>query len=179
MPAWHCVAVAMTMLTELDRLRISQVPYSHPDVAALTNQVQAYYTQLYGGPDTTPVDVADFSSPRGAFFVGYLFEAAVAMGGWRWCETSIDIRATRSAEIKRMYVVKSVRRRGVARQLLWHLESTALAAGAGALVLETGQEQPDAVALYRSAGYADIPRFGHYADEPSAVHLGKLLDQSA
>ena len=156
-------------------LRICQVSHNHGDVAALTARVQDYYQRLYGGPDTTPVDDAEFSPPRGAFFVGYLVDEAVAMGGWRWSEAPLDIPATKPAEIKRMYVVEASRNRGVARQLLAHLENTASAAGAGALVLETGQEQPDAIALYRSAGYVDIPRFGHYAAAPSAVHLGKLL----
>jgi ribosomal protein S18 acetylase RimI-like enzyme len=81
----------------------------------------------------------------------------------------------RTAEIKRMYVVEAARGRGFGREMLGHLERTAIAAGADAMILETGRRQPEAIALYKSAGYAEVPRFGHYAHEPAAVHLGRLL----
>jgi GNAT superfamily N-acetyltransferase len=152
-----------------------QVGYDHPDIVALTAEVQAYYEQIYGGPDSSPVDDAEFAAPHGAFFVGYDDGRPVAMGGWRWHRARLPIAATRPAEIKRMYVVPHLRGRGLARRLLGHLEDTARAAGADALVLETGQRQPEAIGLYRATGYTDIPRFGHYACEPDAVHLGKLL----
>ena len=154
---------------------IEAVAYDHADVARLTEQVQSYYGRIYGGPDTTPVDPAEFAPPSGSFFVGYRAGEPVTMGGWRFVRSALDIPASRPAEIKRMYVVESARGLGLAREMLRHLEVTASAAGADALVLETGQAQPDAIALYRSSGYTDIPRFGHYRNEPDAVHLGKLL----
>ncbi len=154
---------------------IEQVRYDDPDTLALTAEVQAYYRQIYGGPDSTPVDDDEFAPPRGAFFLGYDSGLPVAMGGWRWHPAPIAIPAQRPAEIKRMYVVSAARRRGLARRLLAHLEDTARAAGADAMVLETGRRQPDAVGLYRASGYVDIPRFGYYADAPGALHLGKLL----
>ena len=46
-----------------------------------------------------------------------------------------------------MYVVPPSRRTGLGRQVLAHLESTARAAGAELMVLETGTDQPEA-ALY-------------------------------
>lgn len=141
---------------------------------ALTEQVQAYYVSIYGGPDDTPVDPDEFTRPRGAFFVGYLDDVPVAMGGWRLVDTTVGA-ARRPAEIKRMYVVPAHRGRGFARTLLASLEDSAHRAGADGLVLETGEIQPDAIALYRSAGYVEVPRFGYYACAPKAVHLGKLL----
>jgi GNAT superfamily N-acetyltransferase len=158
-----------------DCFTIRQVRLDEPDTVALIAEVQAYYQQIYGGPDSTPVDDGEFEPPRGAFFLGYDAGRPVAMGGWRWHLAPIAIPARRPAEIKRMYVVASARRRGLARRLLVHLENTARAAGADAMVLETGQRQPDAVSLYRASGYVDVPRFGHYADAPTAVHLGKFL----
>ena len=96
------------------------------------------------------------------------------MIGWRLLDTAVG-SARRPAEIKRMYVVPLYRGLGFARALLSHLESSAPRAGADALVLETGEVQPDAIGLYRSAGYVDVPRFGYYACAPKAVHLGKPL----
>jgi GNAT superfamily N-acetyltransferase len=154
---------------------IEAVGYDHCDIVALTGEVQAYYEQIYGGPDSTPLDDDEFAPPRGAFFVGYDGDRPVAMGGWRLHAGPLRIAAVRPAEVKRMYVVPDLRGRGLARRLLGHLEDTARAAGVDALVLETGQRQPDAIGLYRACGYTDIPRFGHYACAPDAVHLGKLL----
>jgi ribosomal protein S18 acetylase RimI-like enzyme len=80
-----------------------------------------------------------------------------------------------SAEIKRMYVAPSARRRGLARAMLTHLEETALAAGAEVMVLETGLEQPEALALYASSGYTQIPGSGFYQDAPLSRCLARRL----
>jgi GNAT superfamily N-acetyltransferase len=156
-------------------LVIEPVPYDHPAVTAMTEAVQDYYRSLYDGPDNSPVDPTEFAPPNGCFFVGYRDGVAVAMGGWRWIEPLTELGASRPAEIKRMYVDASMRGRGYARTLLAHLESTAAAGGADAVVLSTGQPQQDAIGLYRSEGYADVPRFGYFAPYPDAVHLGKWL----
>ena len=39
-------------------------------------------------------------------------------------------------------------------------------AGLVRLLLETGTEQPEAIALYESAGWTPVPAFGHYASDP-------------
>ncbi len=162
-------------------MEIRPVPYDNPDASAMTEAVQDYYRSLYRGPDSSPVDPTEFTPPHGRFFVGYLDDVAVAMGGWRWIEPLAEMGSRRPAEIKRMYVDLGCRGRGFARTLLAHLESTAAAAGADAVVLSTGQPQREAIALYRSSGYVDVPRFGFFAPYPTAVHLGKWLtaDRSA
>jgi ribosomal protein S18 acetylase RimI-like enzyme len=57
-------------------------------------------------------------------------------------------------EVKHLYVLESARRRGVAAALMDAFEAEAARRGA-AIVLETGTEQPEAIALYRGRGYAD------------------------
>jgi ribosomal protein S18 acetylase RimI-like enzyme len=156
-------------------LRLLQVPYEHPDVTALTSAAQAFYVTIYGGPDETPFTTADFSPPNGAFLVGYLADDAVAMGGWRFRPPGVPDVAQRPAEIKRMFVAERVRGRGFARIVLAALEASAAAAGADWMVLETGQPQVAAIALYRSSGYVDVEPFGHYADSDTAVNLGRPL----
>ncbi len=143
------------------------VPFDHPDSTQLIAQVQAEYVRRYGGADATPLEAAEFAPPRGLFLARYLDGKAVACGGWRTCGAD--------AEIKRMYVAAHARGRGIARAVLACLEDTARAAGADWLVLETGQRQPEALALYRSSGYVDVPHFGTYADARLAVHLGKRM----
>jgi GNAT superfamily N-acetyltransferase len=153
-------------------------PYCHPDVVALTQEVQAHYSKLYGEPgDESFVEVADFEAPTGRFVVGYVNAIPVAMGGWRRLGDRLGLPSPNTAEIKRMYVTPAVRRCGLSRVVLSDLETTARAAGIDWLVLETGQPQTSAVKLYRSAGYTEVDGrpYGHYVDEPDAVHLGKSL----
>ncbi len=159
----------------MDGLRLERVPFEHPDAVALVAEVQAEYVVRYGGPDETPLEADVFAPGAGAFFVGYLDEVAVAMGGWRFRTDVQALGRTRAAEIKRMYVAPGARRRGLARRVLRHLEETARDEGADLLVLETGSRQPEAIALYESAGYEPVTRFGYYADSEHARYLGRRL----
>jgi GNAT superfamily N-acetyltransferase len=145
--------------------------YDDPDVTRLVEQVQAEYVVRYGGPDAAAVDPGEFAPPAGLFLVGLVDGEPVAMGGWRRLPRG-------AAEIKRMYVAPRARRQGLARVMLAELERTASAAGVARLVLNTGPEQPEAVALYESAGYAPAPAFGHYACHPNALFYGKDLPVS-
>jgi GNAT superfamily N-acetyltransferase len=158
-----------------EEFRLRPVPYEHSDVALLEAAAQQYYVQIYGSPDETPFTTADFSPPRGAFFVGYLNEEAVAMGGWRFRTPGVPRVAQRPAEIRRMFVDERVRGQGLARIVLAALEASAAAAGADWMLLETGRPQVAAVCLYRSSGYVDVERFGHYAASEQAVNLGRRL----
>ncbi len=92
--------------------------YDSPDAVALTEQVQQFYIEIYGGPDGTPFTADEFAPPNGGFVVGYLDGRPVAMGGWRFAPYAAPAGADRAAEIKRMYVAPAVRSRGVGRALL-------------------------------------------------------------
>ena len=114
-----------------------------------------------------------------AFFVGHLDGIPAVSGAWRR-KNHIDFAGTtNTAEIKRMYVVPTARGLGLARRMLAHLEATAAAAGVEAMVLETGLKQPEAIALYESAGYEVVPGFGHYRDSPVNRCFGKVLSGPA
>ncbi|MGH3880410.1 MAG: GNAT family N-acetyltransferase [Actinophytocola sp.] len=152
-------------------MRIQILPYDHADSVALIAQVQQEYLVRYGAEDLTPVDPAEFAPPLGLFLVAYLDDRPVACGGWR-VHNGPD---GPEAELKRMYVAPAARGRGVARAVLAELERTAVEAGYRRMVLETGIHQPEAIALYTSAGYLEVPSFGYYANVPEAVHMGKTI----
>lgn len=156
-------------------MQIRRVAFTDPDALLLVAEVQAEYVTRYGGPDDTPLDPTMFDAPSGAFFVGYLDDVPVAMGGWRLRPDVPRLGGRLSAEIKRMYVAPHGRRRGLARAVLAHLEETARDAGADVIVLETGTAQPEAIALYESSGYAPVEKFGHYAWSPKSRCFGKRL----
>ncbi|MFF7243318.1 GNAT family N-acetyltransferase [Embleya sp. NPDC008237] len=157
-------------------MEIKTLGYDHPDVRKLVADVQQEYVERYGDPDESAVDPADFLPPEGLFCVAYRDGAPVASGGWR-ARGSADDPGLRAgdAELKRMYVVPHARGRGLSRVMLAHLEEAARAAGRLRLVLETGDKQPEAIALYRSCGYEPIPGFGYYKDHESSMCFAKVL----
>ena len=79
------------------------------------------------------------------------------------------------AELKRMYVVPSARRRGFARRLLEELEQVARDLDVHVLRLETGVHQPESVALYEGAGYRQIAPYGEYIGNSYSLCYEKLL----
>ncbi|SHK96468.1 Acetyltransferase (GNAT) family protein [Pseudonocardia thermophila] len=159
-------------------LELRRVPIDHPDARQLINGLFAFYGEVYGGEgDATPVDVAEFSPPRGAFYVGYLDGEPVACGGWRARDHDPADPQVRDgdAEIKRMYVAPGHRGRGFARAVLTALEESAAAAGRTRAILETGSPQTAAIRLYEAAGYTRIPGFGRYRRSPLSRCFAKLL----
>jgi GNAT superfamily N-acetyltransferase len=107
----------------------------------------------------------ELRGPDGAYLVGYEDAEAVAGGGLRRLDDGV-------AEIKRMFVCPAARSRGVARALLEALEQTALELGYERIRLDTGPKQVHGLALYRSAGYVDVPP---YNDNPFACFWGEKV----
>jgi GNAT superfamily N-acetyltransferase len=159
--------------------RLARVSFTDEATQALVAEVQQEYVRRYGGPDETPLDTGVFEPPRGAFFLAYDADGpagvAVAMGGWRFRDDVRPWGLSPVAEVKRMYVVPAARRRGHAQAMLRHLEDTAREQGAAVMVLETGTEQPEAIAMYVAAGYERIEGYGHYAWSPSNRCFAKRL----
>ena len=71
------------------------------------------------------------------------------------------------AEIKRLWVADDARGLGVGRRLLHELEARAVDAGHRTVRLDTNGTLTEAITLYRSSGYREIPAFN---DEPYAQH---------
>lgn len=80
-----------------------------------------------------------------------------------------------SVEVKRMYVVESRRRTGLAKGVLAELERWALELGYRRLVLETGKNQPEALQLYGNTGYHVIENYGQYKGVENSVCFRKTL----
>lgn len=118
------------------------------------------------GPTARP---GEFVPPRGRFLVAYDHHHPVGCGGVKRLDDA-------TGEIKRVYVAPDARGRGVARALLGALEAAATELGCRSVRLDTGDRQPEALALFRSAGYREIT---DYNGNPYASHwFEKLLDSS-
>ena len=79
------------------------------------------------------------------------------------------------AEIKRMFVSPAARGNNIGRLLLQKLQAVAIERGINVLRLETGIKQPEALALYRSAGFVEIGPFAHYRPDELSVFMEKTL----
>ncbi|HEY4458561.1 MAG TPA: GNAT family N-acetyltransferase [Pseudonocardiaceae bacterium] len=156
-------------------LEIRRSSYEDPDAAKLIDEVQEYYTELYGSPDSSPTTPADFQLPTGLFLVGYVDGAPVATGAWRAHDPAEPGYVPGDVELKRMYVVPAMQGRGYARAILAELERTARAEGHQRMVLTTGEPQVAANRFYLAAGYAPTLPFGIYRDEPDVRSYAKSL----
>ena len=84
--------------------------------------------------------------------VAYVGQNAVGMGALRLSGPEV-------AEVKRMYVVPDHRGAGVAKRILEELEQRARERGLRALRLDTNARLTEANAMYRAAGYREIPDY--------------------
>jgi DNA-binding MarR family transcriptional regulator/GNAT superfamily N-acetyltransferase len=98
--------------------------------------------------------------PAGQFFVAYLQDQPVGCG-------AVKHHADAPAEIKRMWVAAQARGIGLGRRLLETLEACARTSGARLAHIETSAVLTEALSLYRSTGWVEVPRFN---DEPFADH---------
>ncbi|MBM0239976.1 GNAT family N-acetyltransferase [Micromonospora sp. ATA32] len=155
----------------MSEIEIRALRFDSPVAQSLIRAALADLGQRYGGSgDDTPVDAAEFELPDGSFLVAYLGGEAVGCGGWRSHGEAGD-----TAELKRMYTAPAARGRGVARAVLAAVEQSAREQGRKRVVLECGDKQPEAIAMYTSAGYEPIPNFGFYADAPGCLSFGRPL----
>jgi GNAT superfamily N-acetyltransferase len=105
---------------------------------------------------------------RSAFLIARLDGKPVGCAALRPMDVEI-------AEVKRMYVTPAVRRRGIARRLVAELENRAIKFGYTILRLETGNRQPEAVALYESCGFRRIALYGCHIGDPLSICLEKRV----
>jgi GNAT superfamily N-acetyltransferase len=157
----------------VSELRLAQEAFDGPGTAVLlaayARELEILYPRQSLDRDQ-PVLAEEFLPPQGCWLVAYLAAIPVGCAGFKR-------RTATRAEGKRLYVDPGARGAHVARTLLEGLEERARGAGYGTMMLDTGARQPHALALFRSSGYRDIPR---YNENPFAAHwLEKPLDPAS
>jgi putative acetyltransferase len=134
-------------------------------LAALRGELAEKYPDELRGVALSPDELM---IPGAVFVVARLSGKAVGCGAIRPLETGV-------AEVKRMFVVAGARGHGIGHAVLAQLETLARKMGYAKLRLETGLKQPEAIALYRKAGYGPYPCYGPYATNPLSVCFEKRL----
>ncbi len=158
----------VTAMRDVERLltagivEIRRVDPAHPDAQRC---LHAYFAELRERSDR-PFDPHEGSTaephelrpPAGAMLVAYLHGEAIGCGAVKHLPGG-------PSDVKRMWVAPAARGLGLGRRLLAELEAEAARGGAPATRLETNDALAEAISLYRSAGYEQVPAFN---DEPFA-----------
>jgi GNAT superfamily N-acetyltransferase len=95
------------------------------------------------------VEASDFGAPHGAFVLAVADGTPTGCGGLRRLTST-------TGEVKRLFVCRAARGRGVGRALLDALEERAPQLGFTRLRLDTGGGEPGVLELRRSAHYQPI-----------------------
>jgi GNAT superfamily N-acetyltransferase len=95
---------------------------------------------------------AELAPPTGVLLLARVGGEPAAIGGVRHLDTEV-------AEVKSMYVAPAHRGIGLGRRLLAELDEIAVRHGCRAVHLDTSDYLTEAIALYRSAGYREVPAY--------------------
>lgn len=138
-----------------------------PEGRALVAASQTALEEVFPPEHIFTFSPEELATPDVAFLV------ARDGGGPLGCVAMVDCGDY--VEVKRLFVPREGRGRGLAKALMAALEDRARAAGKAHVRLETGNELVAAVALYRAFGYQVRGPFGDYPDHPASLFMEKRL----
>jgi GNAT superfamily N-acetyltransferase len=128
-------------------------PLIAPVIEGLFGEYRARYGDYFGHQEEEPLSY--YAPPDGVFVVLLRNSVPIAMGAFKRYDPQ-------TAELKRIWTDKTLRRQGLAKKVLLELEKRALEQGYRQLFLTTGFRQPEAVGLYLANGYQ--PQFDTRVD---------------
>jgi len=142
---------------------------SNQDFCKLCNLLDDYLNEIVGG-EIQRKHYNQYNLLHDIHDVVLIYEdeLPIACGGFKHYHTGI-------AEIKRVFVCKEHRGKGVSKELMRVIEEQAKSKGYNKLILETGAVLIEAMGLYRSLGYHIIPNYGQYADMSQSICMEKNL----
>jgi DNA-binding MarR family transcriptional regulator/predicted N-acetyltransferase YhbS len=176
--AWACLAPlspgqrerlvgAMGEVERLLRASLVRIAIEDPGSADARWCIQQYFAELqrrfeagFDPARSISADAHELRPPAGALLVARLHGRPIGCG-------ALKLHADAPTELKRMWVAPEARGLGLGRRLLHELEQHARSAGATAVRLETNRALTEAIQLYRSSGYREVPPFN---TEPYADH---------
>lgn len=127
-------------------------------LAAYTAELRTRFPEGFDEADLVPAH--EVHGDAGVFLVAYEDSTPIGCGGLRTLGPG-------AGEIRHMWVAAGARGLGVGRRLLTALEREAADRGFGVVRLGTHRSLPEAVQMYRSGGYTEIPPYG---EDPHAQH---------
>jgi ribosomal protein S18 acetylase RimI-like enzyme len=161
--------------------RFVYVPVGDPLTAPLFKELEYEYRSRYEayipreelGKELSRYPAEAFAPPNGAFVLLLRGEQAIAGGAFmRHADPG-------TAEFKRIWTDAGHRRQGLARRVLYELEAQAVRQGYTRVYLGTGPRQPEAVGLYKSAGYTLLSAHDFGESEHPGYRFEKDLSRVA
>jgi len=151
-------------LLRVSSVRVERVDPRSPEarwcVAQYFAELARRFEQGFDPEQSIPAEDGEMVPPVGAFLVATVEGEPVGCG-------AVKTIAPGVGSLKRMWVAESARGLGLGRRLLAALEQEGRALGLDTLRLETNRSLAEAIALYRSAGYVEVPAFNA---DPYAHH---------
>ncbi|WP_284758061.1 GNAT family N-acetyltransferase [Agrobacterium sp. fls2-241-TYG-188a] len=135
-----------------------------PEIIRLLEMSDAYAASLYPAESNHLVDIATLEQPNVTFFV------ARNEGEIVGCCALVE-KGDGTAEIKRMFVDPQARGMKIGKLMLEALVELGRQHSVKAIRLETGISQPEAIGLYRNAGFVDIDPFPPYKPDPLSIFM--------
>jgi DNA-binding MarR family transcriptional regulator/GNAT superfamily N-acetyltransferase len=161
------LAAAMAEVERLLAASLVTTTVADPMSEAARWCFEQYFDELGGRFDagfdparSLSADAHELVPPTGLLLVAWLRDEPVGCG-------ALKLHGRAPAELKRMWLARSVRGLGLGGRLLRELEHHAREAGARTIHLETNRALGEAIALYRKSGYREVPAFNR---EPYAHH---------
>ncbi len=140
-----------------------------PDAVALVAALDAYLKERYADDACHLLDIESLAADDVRFFLARRGDGP-AVG----C-AALRVDSSGYGEVKRMFVSPQARGGRIGERLLDRLAEQARAEGLTALLLETGIHQPEAVALYRKAGFIARGPYADYPDIPESLFMERRL----
>jgi putative acetyltransferase len=156
-------------------VRIEATRADHPQVIALLESLDRYLGELYEPQANHILSLAELLAPEVSFFAAWRGELVVGTGAVRRMPGEADTQGQAYGEVKRMYVDPSLRGQRLGSRLVAALEASMREQGLALALLETGEDQREAVRLYERCGYRRRPAFGGHPDNGLSLFMQKHL----
>lgn len=148
-------------------ITITRTDSTNPDFVVLVKLLDAYLAEKDGRDHAF---YNQFNTIDKLKYVVVCYESGIPMACGAMKQYDAD-----SMEVKRMFTIPKSRGKGLASRVLSELEAWAEDLGYKSCVLETGQRQVEAVALYKKQGYSLIPNYGQYVGMENSICFEKEL----
>lgn len=150
-------------------MRFEYTDGNNNDFILLCNELDKFLDEISGG-EKNRAEYIQYNTTDDIHDVYIVYDNDIPIGcaGFKKYDSE-------TAEVKRVFIKKDYRRRGISRELMNLLEKSARKQGYKYFILESGEPLVSAMALYRKIGYKVIPNYGQYADMKDSVCMKKKL----
>ena len=160
------LVAAMAEVERLLRFSLVAIAVEDPTTPEARWCIGQYFAELnerfeagFDPSHSISADAGELTPPAGLLLIARLRGRPVGCGALKFHQRA-------PAELKRMWVARHARGLGLGRRILAELERHARRHRARVVRLETNRTLKEAIRLYRSAGYREVPAFNEepYAD---------------